>query len=138
MADLAITAALVLAGAAAAIDRSRVAGAAITAGQAVYLDSADRKWKLADNNSATAAVRAPHGIALNNAAANQPLAVLTEGPITIGAAVTAGIAYYLSDTPGGICPVADLASGEYPSVLGIAKSATVIDININSAGVALA
>jgi len=109
----------------------------ITAGQTGYLDTADGKWKLADNNSATAAVRTPGGIALNGASNGQPLAVLTQGPITIGAALTAGVAYYLSDTPGGICPVADLGAGEYPTVIGIASSTTVLKVSINSAGVAL-
>lgn len=136
MADLTITAANVLAGAGAAVSRG-VAGATVTAGQSVYLDTADGKWKLADNNSATAAVRTPGGIALNGASNGQPLAVLTEGPITIGAALTAGVAYYLSDTPGGICPVADLGAGEYPTVIGIASSTTVLKVAINSAGVAL-
>lgn len=57
--------------------------------------------------------------------------------ITIGATMTAGVAYYLSDTPGGICPVADLASGEYPCIIGIAKSASLLDVGIHPSGVAL-
>jgi len=136
MADLTITAANVLALAGSAVSRG-VAGATVTAGQTVYLDTSDGKWKLADNNSATAAVRSPGGIALNGASNGQPLSVLTAGPITIGAAVTAGVAYYLSDTPGGICPVADLGSGEYPTVIGIATSTTALNVQINSSGVAL-
>jgi hypothetical protein len=114
-----------------------VAGATVTAGQALYLDTADGKWKLADNNSATVAARTPGGIALNGASNGQPLSVLTSGPITIGATLTAGVAYYLSDTPGGLCPVADLGSGEYPTVIGIATSATVLKVQINPSGVEL-
>lgn len=137
MADLVITSSSVVSGAGARIEHG-TAGATITAGQALYLDSAvTGKWQLADNNSATAAVRTPRGIALNSASLNQPIAVQTEGPITIGAALTAGVAYYLSDTPGGICPVADLLAGEYPTVIGLATSTTVLDIDIQSAGVAL-
>ncbi|MDO1560416.1 hypothetical protein Q0812_13355 [Brevundimonas sp. 2R-24] len=136
MADLSITAASVLAGSDASIVHG-TAGATVTAGQVLYLDTTANTWKLADNNSATAAVRAPQGIALNGAGAGQPLAVHRGGDITIGAALTAGVAYYLSDTPGGICPVADLASGEYPSIIGIAKSTTVLDVNFQSSGVAL-
>jgi hypothetical protein len=83
------------------------------------------------------AARVASGIALHAAASGQPLAVLTSGPITIGAAVTAGVGYYLSATAGGICPVADLGSGQYPSFLGFAISASVISININAAGVSL-
>lgn len=135
MADLTITAANVVA-AANAVRESGTAGATITAGQLVYLDTTDMKYKLADNNGA-AALRVPNGIALNGAANNQPLVIQKAGDITIGATMTAGVAYYLSDTPGGICPVADLASGEYPCIIGIAKSASLLDVGIHPSGVAL-
>ena len=135
MADLTITAANVVASAN-AVRESGTAGATITAGQLVYLDTTDMKYKLADNNGA-AALRVPNGIALNGAANNQPLVIQKGGDITIGATMTAGVAYYLSDTPGGICPVADLASGEYPCIIGIAKSASLLDVGIHPSGVAL-
>lgn len=136
MADLTITAANVLPGSNAAIDRGHVAGAAVTAGQTVYLDPTVGKWLLADSNSATAAARTPKGIALNGAALNQPLAVQTGGDITAGATLVAGVAYYQSDTPGGICPVADVGTGEYVSLLGLAKSTTVLGLDIESSGTA--
>ena len=136
MADLSITATAVVAGSGA--DRiTGVAGAAIAAGQVLYEDTTTGTWKLADNNSATAAVRVPQGIALNGAASGQPLAILRGGPLTINAVLTAGVAYYLSDTPGGICPVDDLASGEYPSIIGIATSTSTIEVKFQSSGVAL-
>jgi hypothetical protein len=135
MADLTITAASVIAGTG-ATKKLGTAGATITAGKVVYLDS-DGNHKLADNNSATAALRSPAGIALNGAADGQPLIVLTAGPVTIGATLTAGVAYYLSDTPGGICPVADLATGEYAVIIGIATSTTVLNVDIQESGVAL-
>lgn len=135
MADLTITAALVVAGTNAR-KTAGIAGATITAGQAVYLDSATTgKWQLADTDSATAAVRAAHGIALNGAALNQPIEVITEGDVTIGATIEAGTAYYLSGTPGGICPVADVAAGDYPLLLGMGKSTTVLAVNIVYPGV---
>jgi hypothetical protein len=137
MADLTITASSVVAGSGAK-KTTGTAGASITAGQTVYLDSATNTYKLADCDSATAAVRSPAGIALHAASSSQPLTILTSGPVTIGASVTAGVAYYLSATPGGICPVADLATGDYPVILGLATSTTVIDIDIQEAGVALA
>jgi len=137
MADLNITTANVLSGAGAGISH-RTAGALVTAGQIVYRDPADgMKCKLADNNSATPAVRAPKGIALNGAANGQPLALHEKGPITIGAVLAPGTVYYLSDTPGGICPVADLAAGEYVTIIGIAISASVLDVNIQQSGAAL-
>lgn len=135
-ADLSITAANVVAGSGSQVVQG-TAGATVTAGQAVYLDTSAGMWKLADDNSGTAAARSPGGIALNGAATGQPLSVLKSGHVTIGATLTAGVAYYLSDTPGGICPVADLAAGEYPTILGIATSTTVLDVKIHESGVAL-
>lgn len=135
MADLVITATSVLAGAD-AYTRQGVAGAVLTAGQAVYLDSATGSYKLADSNGA-AALRSPVGVALNGAATGQPVLIAMSGPVTIGAALTAGVAYYLSDTPGGICPVADVGSGEYSTVLGFATSTTVLNLKIQESGVAL-
>lgn len=140
MADLTVTPASVLAGTNATITRG-IAGATITAGQAVYLDEATTgEWLLADSDSATVAARgsARFGIALNGASDGQPLAVQTGGNITIGATVVAGVAYYLSDTPGGICPFADLATGDYVTLVGIATSTTVIAIDtLYSGAVAL-
>jgi hypothetical protein len=136
MSDLSITAANVLAGSGArTVDGT--AGASVTAGQVVYLDSATNTYKLADCDSATAAVRSPDGIALHAAASGQPLEVLTRGPVTIGATMTAGVAYYLSPNPGGICPVADVLSGDYPTIVGIATSTTVLDVLFHESGVAL-
>jgi hypothetical protein len=73
--DIAITAANVAAGAGATIDRTHNAGVAVTAGQVLALDT-DNTYKLADDNSATASLRVPAGIALNNAAAGQPVGIV--------------------------------------------------------------
>lgn len=136
MADLTITSASVVAGAD-ATRKDGLAGEAITAGKAVYQSSATKKWLLADSDSATAEARRAGGIALNGAALNQPIAVHVAGDITIGAALTPGAAYYLSDTAGGICPLADVGSGEYVCQLGLAKSASVLAVSIQFPNVAL-
>jgi hypothetical protein len=135
-ADLSITAASVVADSNATTE-SGYLGATITAGQVVYKDTADNRWKLADNNGASALIRTPTGIALNGGGSGQPVRVLRSGDITIGATMTAGVAYYLSGTAGGIAPVADLGSGMYPSVIGIATSTTVLRVSFISSGVAL-
>jgi hypothetical protein len=135
MADITITAANVVAVAGASLV-SAYALATITAGQVVYRDATTGNFGLADNNGATA-TRVPVGIALHGASANQPLTILTAGSITIGGTLTAGIAYYLSDTPGGICPVADITSGETSTVLGIATSTSVLKVDINPSGVTI-
>lgn len=129
MADLSITAANVVAGShGARLDG--VAGEAIAAGKAVYLNSTSGLWMLADSNSATAEARRAAGIALNAAALNQPLAVHKSGDITIGATLTAGATYWLSDTAGGICPDADVGAGEYACLFGVAKSTSVLSVSI--------
>lgn len=135
MAALTITAANVLPGSNAET-RQGTAGATITQGQVVYLDSATNTYKLADTNGA-AALRSPAGIALNGASAGQPLMVQTGGDITIGATLTAGTAYYLGGTAGTIVPVGDLTTGDYPVIIGIAKSTTVLAVKIVESGVAL-
>ena len=58
------------------------AGATITAGQAVYLDTSANTYKLADCD-ATAATAVIAGIALNGASSGQPIKIQTAGTITI-------------------------------------------------------
>lgn len=135
MTDLSITAASVVPGADADIVHG-TAGETIAAGKAVYKSSTTKKWMLADSNSGTAEARTALGVSVNGAALNQPVSVQRSGDITIGATLTAGLAYYLSDTPGGICPVADVGSGEYVCLIGMAKSTSVLDIAIQAPGVA--
>lgn len=134
MADLAITAANVIPSSLARIKHA-TAGATITAGKPVTIDPDTSKVVLADSNHATAALRKSKGVALNNASDGQPVAYASEGPVTLGAVLTAGAAYYLSDTPGGICPAADVGSGERAVLLGMATSASVLAIAIQDSGV---
>jgi hypothetical protein len=136
MADIVITPASVLAGSNAAVVHG-AAGEAITAGQVVYQNSTTKKWMLADNDSATAAVRQAQGIALNGASDSQPIAVQKSGDITIGGTLTAGVSYYLSATPGGMAPYADILAGDYVVLLGMSKSTTVLALDISYTGVAL-
>ncbi len=134
MPDLSITAASVLAYADVS-PREGTAGATITAGQVVYVDTSDsNKIKLADcdSSSSTAVVA---GVALHGASSGQPIKYAPSGEITIGATVTVGEIYVLSGTAGGIAPEADLASGDYVSILGVGTTAARIRFNINNSGV---
>jgi len=136
MADITITAANVVAGSNVTTEQG-TAGETIAAGKAVYKSSTTMKYMLADNNSATAEARTALGIALNTASLNQPLMILKSGDITIGATLDPEApAYYLSDTPGGICPVADVGDGEYFCLIGLAKSTSVLAVRIQATGVA--
>lgn len=136
MADLSITAANVVAGANSAQDHG-TAGETITAGKAVYKSATTKKWMLADSNSATAAARQAGGIALNGASDGQPITVHKSGDLTVGAVLTAGQAVYLSDTAGGLCPLADVGAGEYVCLIGLAKSTSVLAVDIQFPGVSL-
>lgn len=136
MTDISVTASAVIAGTNSVRDIG-TAGETITAGKPVYYDATTAKWMLADSNAGSAAARTPVAISLNGASLNQPLSVHKSGDLTLNAVLTAGTAYYLSDTPGGICPLADVGSGEYVVLIGIAKSTTVLAVDFQSAGVAL-
>lgn len=136
MTDLSITPANVLAGSN-AVRASGTAGVAIVAGNLVYKDTVTGKYLLADNNAADVNARKPAGVALNNAAPNQPMDIQTAGDITIGAAVVAGTDYFLSTTPGAICPRADVIAGMNVCLIGLAKSTSVIAIDIQAPGVTL-
>ena len=134
MADLVITAAAVVAGTNTGKD-SGTCGETITAGQAVFKSAITGKWMLADNNAA--GLKVPGGIALNSGALNQPLVIAKSGDLTMNAALTAGVDYFLSATPGGICPRADVITGMDVALLGLARSTTVLMIDIQVPGVTL-
>jgi hypothetical protein len=137
MADLTITAANVVPGAGARITNG-IAGASITAGQVVYLDPADNRFKLADCDNASATIRAAFGIATHGALTGQPLAVQTAGQLAMGAILTAGEAYYVSPNAGGIAPRADILSGDHTIIVGMAASTSLLNVGLVASGTALA
>lgn len=132
MTDITITSTSVKPGLNAALDTGS-AGAAVTAGQAVYRDSG--AYKLTDNN--LTAAEAAVGIAVSGAASGQPLVVQTSGQLSMGATLTKGAAYYASATAGGICLFADLVTGDAVILLGIAVSTSVLDLHVVNTGVTL-
>src|SRR4051812_11117128 len=103
MADLTVTPANVVRGAN-AVTETRDAGEAIAAGKAMYVSPTTKAFMLADSNSVTAGAKVATHIALNSAAAGQPMTGQSSGELNPGATLTVGAGYYLSDTPGGICP----------------------------------
>lgn len=111
------------------------AGASITAGQPLYIDTANGSvMKVADCDlSALAATVA--GISLHAASSGQPIAYAKAGYVTFNAALTAGKAYVLGATAGDICPIADLTTNWRTSLLGIAYSTTSLKLLIHNSGV---
>lgn len=136
MADLSVTAASVLAGSAAIIIRNYTAGATITRGQAVYFDTSSSTWKLVDSNAAVTGneLATTKGYALNDASSGQPIDVnVKDTDYTPGVTLTNGSAVFTSVTAGGITHDVP-GSGAYPTVMGIAKSTTKMNLNPTSSG----
>lgn len=113
------------------ITKTGIAGAAITAGQSVYLDATTKTIKLADADASVAAA-AGVGIALNNAASGQPVTYAVSGPINMGATLVKGTTYVVSATAGGVAPQSDLSTGATICLLGTALDATYLDVNIRN------
>lgn len=135
MADLTITAANVAK--VAGTTRYGTAGAAITAGDALYLDSGTSTLKLLDADD-TAAAAVLEGIALNDGASGQPVAYLAPGDgaiINPGATVTVGEIYVASGTAGAIAPKADLATGDYVTIIGIGLTSSTMSVVGEASGV---
>lgn len=128
MADISVTSTSVIPSSSAQIVKG-TAGATITAGQAVYIDTADsNKIKLADSDGASPA-NVLAGLAINGAASGQPVYYCTEdtGGFTIGATILAGDDVWLSDTAGGITKTkSDLESGDKVVHLGVMLTTTTL------------
>jgi hypothetical protein len=139
MANLVQTAANVQPSATTVIDRSYNAGVAIVAGNLLYYDAAANNLKLADANlSSTTSTL--YGMALNNAAVGQPVAVAQSGVVNVGATTVKGNVLIVSatDSSGAIAPVADAVSGWFMSVLGVANdTAGNVQLKIFNSGISV-
>lgn len=133
--DLVITATQVKAGSDAEVLQG-IAGATITAGQAVYWEHLSSKFKLADADAGSVVRAAVKGIALHAASETQPLRVQVAGTIDLGAAAapTVGMEYVLSDTPGGICERDEIVVGFYTTVIGVGGEDNTMILGILPSG----
>lgn len=109
----------------------RNAGEPLDAGEVVYVDTVTNKWKLGDSN--TLAVAKIKGMAINGAALDQPVDVVTKGKVVVGvsAAIRLGGTYVISPTPGKMVEENDIlhAIGKFTSFVGIGETGEVLDIN---------
>lgn len=129
MAAISITAASVLKSSTGQVSVG-TAGATITAGQAVYIDTSDsNKIKLADANGTTPA-NTFAGIALNAASSGQPVSYCTNDTagFTIGATVLAGDTIWLSPTAGGLTKTIGDLSGGLAIVVGVMLTTTTMNL----------
>jgi hypothetical protein len=113
---------------------SGIAGATLAAGKVVYRDSGSL-LQLSDNNVVAAAK--VDGITVCGGDAGQAVNLIKSGDLTLQGGLTAGTFYYLSGNAGGICPVADLASGSKVILIGYAISATVLRLHFVDTGITL-
>lgn len=98
-----------------------IAGEAITQGMPVYESSG--KWYQADANVLAASQST--AIAMSAAAADNDPLIVAKGAgclINLGATLAVGETYVVSRTKGAICPIGDLTTGDYPCILGIART----------------
>lgn len=134
MANVTIAAASVVPPTASTTTRIRgTAGEAVAAGETVSRLNADGLYYKADANDTDKHIVA--GIAGCSAAvAGQVLDVVTGSPaLVVGThGVTVGTPLFQSSTAGKICPLADLASGDFPTLLAWAITSTAFQFDISS------
>ena len=136
MPDISVTVASVIPSSSAQI-ASGTAGATITQGQALYIDTGDsNKLKLADADG-TSPANSFAGIALNAASAGQRVNYCTQdlGGLAIGATLAIGDSVWLSDTPGGITKTfSELEAGDKIVHLGVMLTTTTLVLNPTTGG----
>ncbi len=133
MTDLVVTVADVLEGAG-ANKKTGVAGATITQGMALFQNGSSQL--VGAEKDVDALTAAAVGIALSGAEAGQPCVFQASGEIDVGATLVVGETYVVGAAAGGIAPIADVIASEFSTILGIARAAGVLKLNINQSGVA--
>ena len=134
MADLAPTAGSVVA--AEGISKTeQIAGASIVAGDWLYMDTANNNVMKLAQADGTALEATVYGMALNTASIGQPVLVARAGDVDFGCTITVAAVYILSATAGKICPVADLVSSSYLSIVGYGTATDNLVIAIQNSGV---
>lgn len=105
------------------------AGAAIERGEALYFDTTDNKYKLADCDAEATAVAA--GVALSDGVDGGDMLIAPDGAtINIGATTVAGTVYCVGATPGEIVPLADVTNEDYVTILFIGSGTAVVTLSI--------
>jgi hypothetical protein len=133
MADLSITAANVKAGSASTRVQLVQAGEAIDQGEPAYLAS-DGKYYQTDAND-TAIKAQAKGIAITPASTDGYFLLTVDGLVNLGATLAVGQIYVCSATKGGIAPYADLTTNDFVTILGVATTTALLDINLLVSGV---
>jgi len=132
MADISQTPANVAIGASTTRTLVVQVGEAVAQGQPLYRDATNSKYYRCDANDGAAKARvaaialtaaALDGYALVSLPGNEPGKSL----VNLGATLTVGEIYVVSANVGAIAPEADLATGHYVTVIGVATTASLLD-----------
>lgn len=112
-------------------------GQATNHGVVLYVDTAtDSLYKPADADAVDTAKA--NAISLTSATGTGlPVLVLRNGDLYLGAILTQGVEYYLGTTPGTIVLKSDLASGDYVTRIGIARTTSILEVDIDATGITL-
>ena len=132
--DLTITVASVQAALPVTTQQPLVAGETLTQGQSVYLKTSDNKWYKAqcDGTAEEAGSATRFGIAMNAALSGQTCIVQEGGTCTLGATVTVGAMYCISDTAGGICLQSAVPTASKITILGQGATSTTLNMALKS------
>jgi hypothetical protein len=139
MADISQNAALVQFSANAVLERGFNLGFAGSAGNIVY-KNASNQWVAFDSDAGSGAganVSDVRGMLATGGNANQPAVVVLEDQwLNVGGTLTAGMALYGSRNAGAITHDVP-ASGNYPVVLGVPRSTTILNFKPLAGGLAV-
>lgn len=136
MADVTVTAANVKPVGTSRTVQTVLLGETVTQGQPLYLKAADSKYWKADAD--TLAEAAAAGIAITPGVADDYAIMLTAGTINMGGTLAVGQVYVVSVNAGGVAPYSDLGSGDYVTILGVATTTAILNVDINVTGIAKA
>ena len=107
-----------------------VAGETLVAGDIVYYKTGDQRyWKADAGASATSKVA---GMCAGGAAAGQQFKlIISDSACAVGAVLTQGYPYTLSDTAGKMCDVSTTiaAANQYVIVVGVAQTTSTLKFN---------
>lgn len=136
MADVTVTAANVKPVGTSRTVQTVLLGETVTQGQPLYLKAADSKYWKADAD--TLAEAAAAGIAITPGVADDYAIMLTAGTINMGGTLAVGQVYVVSTNAGGVAPYSDLGSGDYVTILGVATTTAILNVDLNATGIAKA